>query len=180
MMRKLINKSKIWISNMNLKDYNKQDYKKHKQFIKRKLLGMQFVDGYIYKTIIYLMLIVLGFVFIYPLIYMVTTSLQTVEDVLDTSVYWIPSKLHWQNYKVAYAGLDYTSAFFKSILVALVPSLLMVISTSIVAYGFARFEFPLKKMWFALAIATFIIPRQLTHIPQFVWYSYHIHNNTPY
>ena len=126
--------------------------------------------GLIYKFVIYVVLITLGFVFLYPLINMLSYSLMTPQDLMDPLVGWIPTTLYTGNYERAAAVLSYWTALRDTIYVAALPSLIQTITCSLIGYGFANFDFPLKRLWFVLAIATFIIPAQVTTIPQFLVY----------
>jgi len=172
---------------------NEKNIRKIKNKMRHRLFGMQFVDGLIYKIIIYTMLVSLGFVFIYPIIYMVVTSLKTNEDIVNNAVKWIPSSLHFENYKEAFRqlGLNHNIYFkaniggrsvttfilptkdnvlVRTIVVAGLPAIVTTISTSLAAYGFSRYKFPLKKLWFSLMLASFLITPQILLIPQYVWY----------
>ena len=95
----------------------------------------------------------------------------TLDDLLDSSINWIPSSLNISNYSQAAASMDFWKSLGLSIIVAGVPTLLNVISCSIVGYGLARFEFPGKKLIMGIIIFSFILPSQITMIPTYVLYS---------
>lgn len=139
--------------------------------IKKTIIGTREKNGLLKKLIIYALLIVFGFIYLYPLIFMAITSLKSEADLMDTSIKWLPTSLEFVNYKVAFSELKYLPTFFKTLLVVGIPSILNTIVALLTAYGFSRFKFPGKKILFALMLATFVIPSALTQIPQFVWYS---------
>ncbi len=139
--------------------------------LKRFFLGMNTTDGYLFKIILYALLIIISFIFLYPLLFMLFTSFKQVEDLADTSVGILPSKIVMDNYKIAIDELNYFPSLGKTILVALIPSILNTIVGCLTAYGFAKFNFPLKKVLFGLMIASFVIPTVLIRIPQYAWYS---------
>lgn len=122
------------------------------------------------KTIIYYILILVGFVFLYPIIYMLSYSLMDIDDLVNPLVKWIPTKLYLGNYEVAIKVLDYIPSLLKTIFVVLVPSVIQTISASLVGYGLSRFQFKGSKIILFLVIATFVIPPQVTMIPQFLMY----------
>lgn len=66
---------------------------KYRSKAKRFVFGMEAGTGFISKFLIYFMLCVLGFVFLYPVLYMFITSIKGAEDLLDKSVKWIPSEI---------------------------------------------------------------------------------------
>ncbi len=158
-----------------IKDYfsddNKVNRENTKNKIKKRLYGTKGSNGLIMKIIIYFLLIVFGFIYLYPLIFMAVTSLKGEADLMDTSIKWLPTSLEFSNYKVAFQNLNYVPTFFKTLIVVAVPSAINTIVALLTAYGFSRFKFPGKKILFGLMLATFVIPSALTKIPQFVWYS---------
>lgn len=146
-------------------------YKQLRVFIRRTLFGMKFSDGLVYKLVIYTLLISLGYIYLYPVLYMVTNSFMTMEDIIDVSVQWIPSSLNWENYRIVWTEIEYPKALVGAFRLAGIPAVSATISSSIVGYGFARFEFPFKRLLFVLMITTFIIPPQITMLPMFRMYS---------
>jgi multiple sugar transport system permease protein len=160
-----------------IKALKKVNYIRLKQKVKKRLLGMQLTDGILIKVIIYGMLISLGFVFLYPILYMVITSLKSDEDIMNTSLKWIPNLLEFKNYADVLKALKLIktekfilNSLFQTTLIAGIPAICTLISASLAGYGFSRFRFPFKNVLFALMIATFIIAPQILAIPRFVWY----------
>ncbi len=126
--------------------------------------------GFLKKLITYVILISIGFIFIYPLIKMVSTSLMSLDDLLDSSIKWIPSSLDFKNYGTAARGMDYWKALKDSLLVAGIPTLLQVCVCSFVGYGLARYDFKGKKAIFALLIFSFVVPPQILTMPTYSLY----------
>lgn len=119
---------------------------------------------------VYFFLLLVGFVFIYPIIFMISYSFMNTSDLVNPLVKWIPTKLYAGNYKDAIKVLDYSKTLTQTLIVTIIPAILQTLSASVVGYGFSRFKFPGKKILFAIAIATFIIPPQVTMIPQFLMF----------
>lgn len=138
--------------------------------LRRVLRGGHERSGLLTYVLIYGLLIGVGFVYVYPLIYMITTSLMPPTDLVDPTVGWLPTQLYFGNFVQAFHVLDYPKSLLISLVSSAGPAILQTMSTAIIAYGLARFEFPLKKMWFVLLVATFIIPVQVTLIPNYVWF----------
>ncbi|MCR1808782.1 carbohydrate ABC transporter permease [Haploplasma modicum] len=133
-----------------------------KQKIHRILFGMNFVDGLFYKLIIYILLISFSYIYLYPLLYMLTNSLMGSSDIINDGVKWIPTKLYLTNYKQAWKVLDIKKSFMSTTFYVLKVSVLITFTSAITGYGFARFNFPFKKTLFILMLATFILPSQIT------------------
>lgn len=134
------------------------------------LLGTRARYGLLFIALAYALLVAIGFVYLYPLLFMLITSLKSPADLLNPMVQWVPNELYLGNYVKAFRVLNYPSTLLASILVSVVPSILQTIVCSIVGYGLARYQFPGKSMLFALILATFIIPPQNTAIPQMLTY----------
>lgn len=132
------------------------------------------VSGYkrlIVKIAMYLLLLGLAFVFIYPFLYMVVTSLKSDADLNSLSVQWIPTELKFENYFVAIDILKAGRYLKNSLFVTVLASIGHIISCSFIGYGFARFNFPFKKFLFACVILAFIVPVQTLIIPMYLTYS---------
>ena len=139
--------------------------------LRRCLLGgLSEKDGLLYKGVVYALLIGIGFVYLYPILYMAVTSVMPLEDLISSAVKWVPSYVNTENYKRAFKVLDYWSVLGNTILVAGLPSIAQVVSTGLIGYGFARFKFPGRSLLFGLMLSTFIIPPQVTMIPTYILY----------
>ncbi len=134
------------------------------------LFGTRSGYGLIFTVLAYALLIIIGFVYLYPLLFMLVTSLKSPTDLLNPMAQWIPNELYLGNYAKAYRVLNYPSTLLSSILVSVVPSVIQTIVCSVVGYGLARYRFPGKHLLFLLILATFLIPPQNTVIPQMLTY----------
>ena len=142
-----------------------------KKKLQRFLFGSLDEDGFITKFILYVILIGISFVFLYPLLQMLVKSFMSLEDLIDPTVKWLPSKLVISNYGKAMEVLKFWAALKDSIMVSLIPTVCSVVSSMLIAYGFAHFEFPGKKILFALLVFVFLIPTLLLSIPTYVIYN---------
>lgn len=123
----------------------------------------------------YAVLIGIGFVYLYPLLYMLVNSILSPADLVDPSITWVPTELYLDNYKTAFKVLDFGNSFVTSLLMSLVPAILQTLVTSLVGYGLARFNFPFKKLLLVLIVATFLMPVQVMMVPRYVLFDrYHI------
>ncbi len=133
-------------------------------------LGSRSSNGLLFNIALYSLLTAIGFVYLYPLLFMFVTSLKSPADLLNPMVQWIPSEVYAGNYEKAYRVLDYPRTFASSVLVSLAPSLVQIAVASLVGYGLARYRFRGKYLILILILATFIIPAQNTVIPQMLTY----------
>ena len=138
--------------------------------LKKVLLGTHEKNGVIFNIGLYTLLIGFSFIFLYPLIKMFSTSFMTLEDLIDPTAVWIPNNFTWQNYAKTFESLKVFEALSDSFVVSIAPTVCVLLSSSLIGYGFARFTFPLKNLCMALMIGTFLIPNILMSIPSYVKY----------
>ena len=143
----------------------------NKNQVKKFLVGYNITDGLIYKIVIYVLLISIGFVYLYPMIVMLSTSFKSTSDLINPTIHWIPSSFYIENYSKAFKVLKYFPTLGQSLVITLLPAILQTVVTSLIGYGLAKFEFPLKKLIFALILLTFIVPSQVYTIPKYVTFN---------
>ena len=146
-----------------------------KKFTKEKLhkfmFGTRERQGVGQQIAVYGLLICIGFIFLYPILYMISTSFMDRNDLLDSSVKWLPSTLYLQNYIDAAKSMDFWKTLGKGVIIAGVPTLCNVLVCMIVGYGFARYNFKFKKLFMAILLFSYILPDQVTMIPTYVLYN---------
>lgn len=138
---------------------------------KSRFIDSHYKSGILWILARYMVLFGIGFVFLYPILYMVVNSLLSPDDLSDPSVLWIPTKLYWGNFAQAFETLDFFPSLLWSFAMSVVPALLQTASASLIAFGLARFHLPGRQLIFILIIATFIIPSQITSIPKYVLFN---------
>ena len=142
-----------------------------KNKIKKVLLGYNLTDGLLFKIAVYVLLISIGFIYIYPMLYMLSNAMQSVADIINPTVSWIPSTWYPDNFIKAFSALKYFETLGESLIVTLIPAILQTAVTALIGYGLAKFDFPGKNVWFVLILLTFIIPQQVYTIPKFVMFN---------
>lgn len=138
---------------------------------KRRYANLTGVKRIIVRVFMYLLIIGLAFVFLYPFLYMLTTSLMSNADLNSSSVKWIPTEVKFENYAIAIQLMNGTRYALNSLLVTVVATFGHVIACSFIGYGFARYNFPFKKILFACVMLAFIVPTQTIIIPLYLTYS---------
>ncbi|HOK33381.1 MAG TPA: carbohydrate ABC transporter permease [Fervidobacterium sp.] len=138
--------------------------------VKRILLGGRGSYGVLGNIFIYMLLIGIGFVYLYPLLYILVNSMKDLEDLLNPMVKWIPTHIYFSNYEKAFKVLNYVPTLTQTLYVVLLSTIAQVISSSLIGYGFARYNFKGKNFFFILMIVTFLIPQQTLMIPRFLMF----------
>ncbi|HEY0606408.1 MAG TPA: carbohydrate ABC transporter permease [Herpetosiphonaceae bacterium] len=116
-----------------------------------------------------LLLLGLSFLFLVPFFWMLSTSLKDVRELFDSR--WIPSRLAWENYRDAFSFGLWRRWTINTVIITAVAMLGMLLSTSLVAYSFARLRWPGRDLLFSLVLATMMLPGIVTMIPQFILFS---------
>jgi multiple sugar transport system permease protein len=126
------------------------------------------IKNNIFRTVTLIFMINMAFVFLFPFIYMIVTSLKTSKDLYDFTVNWVPRSIEWKNYILAYRILQYPVYFKNSFILTVGVTAGHLITCSFIGYGFARYEFTGKKLLFSIAILSIIIPIQTIIVPQYM------------
>ncbi len=107
-----------------------------------------------------LMVFGLCFLIIQPILDKISVSFMQERDLYDTTIIVVPRHLTLENYSLASLLMNLDKSLLNTALISLLTSVLQIIACALAGYGFARFEFPLKKLWFACVILVIIIPPQ--------------------
>ncbi|MFD0711475.1 carbohydrate ABC transporter permease [Paenibacillus sp. GCM10027626] len=150
------------------------------QRVKMVALGRHANDGWIANLVIYFLLSVIAYLYLQPLLYIVSTMFKDLSDLLDPTVKWIPRQLDFSNLETAWRGLHYPKAFMNTLTIALSSSLIQVVVCSMTGYALAKLEFPGRGVVTFLVILTFLVPPQIIIIPLYVIYSKLGLLNTPF
>ena len=123
------------------------------------------IGGGLLRTIF---LLGVGYVTLYPMLFMISSSFMSVSDTLDATVVWLPSGMNWFNFQKAFELMDYATAMKNTILIVLPCVALQVVSSVFIAYGFARFKVPGLPILFALLLFNIIVPTECYTVPVYV------------
>lgn len=118
----------------------------------------------------YVILVVVGIIMIYPVVWLFFASFKS-NDELFGSASLLPKAFTWDSYIQGWKGsgqYGYSTFFLNTIKLVIPTVLFTVISSAVVAYGFARFKFPFKKILFALMISTLMLPNAVVIIPKYM------------
>ena len=136
------------------------------------------VDGYLLKKTIgdfcikicrFLMLFGMCFMIIQPILNKISVSFMEENDLYNPMVISVPEHFTVANYVLAADFMEYGLSMKNTFLISLSIAVIQIIVCTLVGYGFARFEFPLKKVWFVCVILTIVVP------PQTISSSLHLH-----
>ena len=117
----------------------------------------------------YALLLLLAFMFVLPLLWMVSSALKFDDQVYRVPPIWFPVPAHPENFYNAWNRYNFSLFAFNSVVRYAIPSTILVtVSSAIVAYGFSRLHWVGRNLLFGLCLATIMIPAQVTLVPLFI------------
>ena len=120
------------------------------------------------KVIIYALLTLVAVYFLAPFVYMLFTTFKTEAEAIAYPPKLFPEKWLFGNFKEAWEAQPFGTYLLNSILVTVGTTAGQVLSCSLVAYGFARYNFKGKNILFMILLSTMMIPWDVTMIPQYM------------
>jgi multiple sugar transport system permease protein len=128
--------------------------------------------GALRRLLTHLGLIAFAMVMIYPLLWMLSASFKPLDEIFsDPSL--LPSSFEWRNYVDGWTALPHPfhKYIFNSMVIVAGAIIGNLVSCSMAAYAFARLNFPLKGMLFAIMLATIMLPIHVVIIPQYILFN---------
>ncbi len=128
----------------------------------------------LFKNVIYHVIVFsVGIIMIYPLIWMFMSSFKDTKTIFQTAGNLIPEKFTLDNYVnglKGFAKVPFMTFFRNSLFISIVATIGTVVSSAVVAYGFARFQFKGRGILFVAMLLSMMLPAQVLMIPQYLWY----------
>lgn len=106
----------------------------------------------------YGMLLIIGYIVLYPLLLMLSSAFKSEDALFDAAFVWFPKTLSMEWVKQAYEIMDFPKALGRTLSLQIVSSFIEVFTCSLIAYGFARFNFRGKKIASFILVLTLMIP----------------------
>jgi multiple sugar transport system permease protein len=122
----------------------------------------------IQRVILYVVCSALSVLFALPLVWTVLSSLKSPLELFIFPPTFFPESLQWKNYITIFEDFPFPRWYWNTFLVVVLNTAGVLATSSLVAYGFARFEFRFRGPLFVLVIATMMLPAQITLIPRFI------------
>lgn len=125
------------------------------------------------KSMQYIGLCAIGFILLFPIIWMVLGTFKDNAELFG-SLKLLPQNVDFSAFKEGWKGsgqYSYSTFFANTFLLVIPTTFFTTVSSIWVAYGFSRFEFPMKKMWFSIMIATLMLPNAVLVIPRYLLFN---------
>lgn len=138
----------------------------------RQARRMKPVKFYLQRFLLYCMMVGLSIISMIPLIWLVSSSLKTQGEVFAFPPVWLPDPIQWENYAIALQRAPLLRWLFNTTMISLLAIVGTILSSSMVAFGFARLRFPGRNVLFILLLSTMMLPQVVTLVPRFIMFRY--------
>jgi multiple sugar transport system permease protein len=121
------------------------------------------------SALIHAALIAMSIAMLYPLLWMLASSLKPENEIFSSTSLW-PSSIDFSSYWRGWTGMQFTfgTFFWNSLVISGLSVIGNLMSCSLAAYAFARLKFTGRDFWFALMLGTLMLPQHVVLIPQYV------------
>jgi len=116
----------------------------------------------------YVLMALVVVAFALPFLWMVGTSLKTLDQIGEYPPQIVPSPAAWDNYAAVFQDLPFLRFIGNSLFISALVVVGALLASSLAAFGFARLRFPGRDVWFIIVLATMMLPFIVTLIPQYV------------
>lgn len=130
------------------------------------------VGRFLVKLLRFLVVAAGAVLFITPTIWMISTSFKVDSQVWLIPPKWIPDPFVLDNYIKPWNMLPFPRFFLNTIIICVVNVVGLILSSGLVAYGFARLRFPGRSVLFLIMLSTLMLPTHVTLIPQYVFFTW--------
>ncbi len=108
--------------------------------------------------------------FLVPTLWMISSSVKASTEVFAHPIVWIPDQPEWRNYAKVFELLPFDTFAINTFIVTGLAVLGTLVSSMLVAYSFARLNWPGKNFFFSILIATMMLPEVITLVPRFIMF----------
>jgi multiple sugar transport system permease protein len=126
---------------------------------------------FIGRIVVIIFLCIGGILYLFPFLWMVRTSLMAYAELNRMPMIWIPSQLHFENFKQALSMMNFPVLLKNTLTITILALTGQLISCSLVGFGFARLRFPGREFLFFVLLSTMMLPAMVTEIPRFILFT---------
>jgi len=122
----------------------------------------------LYAIFRYVIIFGISFYIVYPIILKLLFTFMNKDDIYDVTVKIVPRTFTLDNIKFVAEKMNYFTSLLNTLVFSLLIAVLQTVFCLFTGYGFARFDFKLKKFWFAIVILTLLVPPQVVIAPLYL------------
>jgi len=122
------------------------------------------------KAVIYAVLVVISFVYLEPVLRIISKTFMSAPDVIDPAVQWLPRTFSTDNLKVASRVLNLETSLVNSLWFSSLLAACQTLVSALTGYALSRFEFRFKRFWFMMILMVFIVPLPVLMVPRLMMF----------
>ncbi len=152
---------------MKLKEIGLQIRKRNSDtvFLNKRARAVHKSKAFLLSVFKFMILLGISYIILGPVINIISNSFYSASDVYNPSVFLFPLKPNTDNYRLSFLRLDYFKTLGWTLFYVATITLIQIFIASMCGYGFARFDFPFKKLLFAFVIVTIVLPAHTIMLP---------------
>lgn len=141
---------------------------------------------FLIKLLTHIFMLFLSILFLIPLLWMLSTSLKTPEQIFSADLLWIPKPAAWDNFIKAFQYTNLIDAFKNTFFLCIINVIGSLFSCSLAAYAFSVLNWRFRDLFFYVTLSTMMLPEMVTLVPQFIifqklgWYGTFLPLIAPY
>ncbi len=120
------------------------------------------------RVVLYTLLTIGAVISIFPLYWLFVMASNTTSDIYKSPPVFVPGPWLFQNIGEVFDKINFGGALLNTVIVSVSVTVLVLFFDSLAAFTFAKFDFPLRRTLFTIVLVTFMLPMQLSIIPQFI------------
>jgi multiple sugar transport system permease protein len=124
-----------------------------------------------YNFLSYLLVVLMGLFYFLPWLWLLSSSLKSLDQIFIQPPQWIPNPVMWSNFYQAVTYIPFFLYLKNTLVICFLVVIGRVISCSLVAYGFSHINWPGRNVVFVFVLATMMLPYQVTMIPIYILWS---------
>ncbi len=123
------------------------------------------------QFILYIILLALAAAFVIPFVFLFLGSFKESSELFRTPFQWLPDHFQFKNYKEIFTAIPFFKYLKNTLIIVVFNVIGSLISSSFIAYGFARLRWPHRDKVFMIVLVTMILPFQVTMVPLFLMFT---------
>ncbi len=122
------------------------------------------------RALLYIVLVLWAFILFIPFAWMLLGSFKTTEEITEMGSIF-PSQFNFDNYVDVFYRINFMQMIMNTAIITICGTIVQVAGSIVVAYGFARFQYKYKNVFFMVLLATTMLPWVVTMVPSYVIYA---------
>lgn len=122
------------------------------------------------SSLAFILMVLVSLITIFPLFWLFSSSLKDISEIFVNPPIWVPSTLHWENFKELFVERKFGIITWNSFLLSSTSTLIALLFCGLAGFAFAKYKFRGKNFLFVLVLASLMIPHEATMVPLFSIY----------